>query len=151
MILASRQARLQDRVLFLRDLRGCFLLSTYFSGQFSHDKMMCSHSTGIWLNAKNYPPILDHYQVDQRYHHISLFRKSVMYTYVYLYIFIYYEIWVPPGSWSLAVIWWTYFVISLSMQNQPATQWVASQFQTCMTDFWTLETEENEKHIIGRG
>ena len=47
---------------------------------------MCSHSTGIWLNAKNYPPILDHYQVDQRYHHISLFRKSVMYTYVYLYI-----------------------------------------------------------------
>ena len=37
------------------------------------------------------------------------------------------------------------------MQHEQATQWVSNQFQLCITDFWTLETERRTSLLEGKG
>ena len=110
--------------------------------QFSHDKISCGHST---CTVKNHPAIRDHYQAYRSNYDVS-----------HLFIYGNYN----GCTWFFAslqaldhfldVIWWNYFVISLSMQHEQAAQCVSSQFQMCINDFWTIETERHH-WVEGRG
>ena len=126
MILASRQACFQDRVLFLRDLRGSFLLSTCFWPDLPwQDELQSQHRH---MTERKEP------STDQR----SLSGRSRLSQHLFISEICNASL---QALDHLLLFGELIFVISLSMQHQPATQWVASQFQTYMTDFWTSERE----------
>jgi len=89
-------------VFYFFGISVALLFSTGFLAQFTHDKMNCSRSTCTWLNVKNHPWIRNNYQADQNYHISHLFSYGIC-------DFCTCFIAKPPGSSSLANIWWTFF------------------------------------------